>query len=60
MTPRKRRLRRKMDCPSSYGVVEVEINLEDLTKKELLEYAKALGLEVNSKMTKATLIEICS
>lgn len=58
MTPRKRRLRRKMDCPSSYGVVE--INLEDLTKKELLEYAKALGLEVNSKMTKATLIEICS
>lgn len=58
MTPRKRRLRRKMDCPSVYGVVE--INLEDLTKKELLEYAKALGLEVNSKMTKATLIEICS
>ncbi len=41
------------------GICElVDVNLEELTKKELIEYAKNLGIEdVDMKNTKAEIIE---
>lgn len=36
---------------------EKEINLEKMTKSELIEYAKGIGVEVDGKDTKVTIIE---
>jgi hypothetical protein len=37
---------------------EPEKKLEDMTKKELIEFAKSKELDVNEKMTKAEIIEL--
>ena len=37
--------------------IEEEINFENMTKKELLEYAKSKGMELDSKLTKKELIK---
>jgi len=37
--------------------VEKKINLEDMTKKEIIEYAKSKGVELNTRMTKAEMIK---
>ena len=37
--------------------IEEEINFENMTKKELLEYAKSKGIELDSKLTKKELIK---
>ena len=37
--------------------IEEEINLKSMLKADLIEYAKNIGVEVNSKMTKAKIIE---
>ena len=37
--------------------IEDEINFENMTKKELLEYAKSKGMELDSKLTKKELIK---
>lgn len=37
--------------------VEKKINLEDMTKKEIIEYAKSKGVELNTRMTKAEIIK---
>jgi hypothetical protein len=37
--------------------VEKRINLEDMTKKEIIEYAKSKGVELNTRMTKAEMIK---
>ena len=34
-----------------------EINLESMTKKELVEYAKNKGIELNMRMTKAEMLK---
>ena len=38
-------------------VVEEKVNLKSMLKTDLIEYAKNIGVEVNSKMTKAKIIE---
>lgn len=44
---------------TSFGVLveEVSINLEDMTKKELVAYAKEKDIELDMKMTKKEMIE---
>ena len=37
--------------------VEDDIDLSNMTKKELVEYAKEKGIELDMKMTKAEMIE---
>lgn len=37
--------------------VEEEVNLEEMTKAELIEFAKEHSIEVNEKDTKAVIIE---
>lgn len=37
--------------------VEKKINLEDMTKKEIIEYAKSKGVDLNTRMTKAEMIK---
>lgn len=37
--------------------IEEEVNLKSMLKADLIEYAKNIGVEVNSKMTKAKIIE---
>lgn len=37
--------------------VEEEINLEDMTKAQLIEFAKEHDIEINEKDTKAVIIE---
>lgn len=34
------------------------IDLEGMTKSQLVEYAAALGIELNMRMTKAEMLEI--
>lgn len=38
-------------------VVEEKVNLKSMLKADLIEYAQNIGIEVNSKMTKAKIIE---
>lgn len=40
------------------GAIIEEVSLEDMTKAELIAYAKASGLKVDSSMKKAEIIEI--
>ena len=44
----------KRDTPVE---IEEEVNLKSMLKADLIEYAKNIGVEVNSKMTKAKIIE---
>lgn len=37
--------------------IEEEINLEDMTKKEIIKYAEKKGIELNPRMTKADMIK---
>ena len=34
-----------------------KVNFEDMTKKEIIEYAKSKGVELNTRMTKAEMIK---
>ena len=45
----------KRDTPVE---IEEEANLKSMLKADLIEYAKNIGVEVNSKMTKAKIIEV--
>lgn len=46
---------------TAYGVlvkaIEENKNLEDMTKKEIIEYAESKGIELNPRMTKAEMIK---
>ena len=49
-------LQRKVE-ETTEEYVEEEINLEQMTKTELIEFAKEHGIKVNEKDTKAVIIE---
>lgn len=49
-------LQRKVE-ETTEEYVEEEINLEQMTKAELIEFAKEHSIEVNEKDTKAVIIE---
>lgn len=49
-------LQRKVE-ETTEEYVEEEINLEQMTKAELIEFAKEHGIKVNEKDTKAVIIE---
>lgn len=34
-----------------------KVNFEDMTKKEIIEYAKSKGVELNTRMTKAEMVK---
>ena len=48
-------LKQKQETEEEY--VEEEINLEKMTKAELIDFAKEHGIKVNEKDTKAVIIE---
>ena len=48
-------LKQKQETEEEY--VEEEINLEQMTKAELIDFAKEHGIKVNEKDTKAVIIE---
>jgi len=37
--------------------IEENVNFEEMTKKEIIEYAKSKGIELNPRMTKADMIK---
>lgn len=37
--------------------IEEEINLEDMTKREIIKYAEKKGIELHPRMTKADMIK---
>jgi len=48
-------LKQKQETKEEY--VEEEVNLEEMTKAELIEFAKEHSIEINEKDTKAVIIE---
>ena len=48
-------LKQKQETEEEY--VEEEINLEQMTKAELIDFAKEHGIKINEKDTKAVIIE---
>ena len=48
-------LKQKQETKEEY--VEEEINLEEMTKAQLIEFAKKHDIEINEKDTKAVIIE---
>jgi len=48
-------LKQKQETKEEY--VEEEVNLEEMTKAQLIEFAKEHDIEINEKDTKAVIIE---
>ena len=48
-------LKQKQETEEEY--VEEEINLEQMTKSQLIDFAKEHGIKINEKDTKAVIIE---